>query len=104
MINFIQDIITRFGGRYFGSEQEKKAQYYTEEVLKKYRLFVDVFVYGKYVNDELSVACYWTNRGNEGFKLLNEIIDDSDQHFIEHKDRFEMNKKHFTNKYSILHL
>jgi hypothetical protein len=24
MINFIQDIITRFGGRYFGSEQEKK--------------------------------------------------------------------------------
>jgi glycosyltransferase involved in cell wall biosynthesis len=75
-----------------------------EEVLKKYRLFVDIFVYGKYVNDELSVACYWTNRGNEGFKLLNEIIDDSDQHFIEHKDRFEMNKKHFTNKYSILYL
>ena len=41
-----------------------------EEVLKKYRLFVNIFVYGKYVNDELSVACYWTNRGNEGFKLF----------------------------------
>jgi glycosyltransferase involved in cell wall biosynthesis len=75
-----------------------------EEVLKKYRLFVDIFVYGKYVNDELSVACYWTNRGNEGFKLLNEIIDNDDCHFTEHKDRFEMNKKHFTNKYSILYL
>jgi hypothetical protein len=42
MINFIQDIITRFGGRYFGSEQEKKAQYYTAEVLKKYCDKVDV--------------------------------------------------------------
>ncbi|MBK9792796.1 MAG: M20/M25/M40 family metallo-hydrolase [Sphingobacteriales bacterium] len=36
MINFIQDIITRFGGRYFGSEQEKNAQYYTADILKKY--------------------------------------------------------------------
>jgi polyribonucleotide nucleotidyltransferase len=42
MINFIQDIITRFGGRYFGSEQEKKAQYYTAEVMKKYCDKVDV--------------------------------------------------------------
>jgi hypothetical protein len=42
MINFIQDIITRFGGRYFGSEQEKKAQYYTAEVMKKYCDRVDV--------------------------------------------------------------
>jgi tetratricopeptide (TPR) repeat protein len=75
-----------------------------EEVLKKYRLFVDIFVYGKYVNDELSVACYWTNRGNEGFKLLNEIIDDDDSHFTEHKERFQTNKQHFMNKYRILHL
>ncbi len=36
MIDFIQDIISRFGGRYFGSEQEKKAQYYTADILKKY--------------------------------------------------------------------
>jgi hypothetical protein len=42
MINFIQDIITRFGGRYFGSEQEKKAQYYTAEVMKKYCDRVDM--------------------------------------------------------------
>jgi glycosyltransferase involved in cell wall biosynthesis len=75
-----------------------------EEVLKKYRLFVDVFVYGKYVDDELSVACYWTNRGSEGFKLLNEIINDDDCYFTEHKERFEMNKQHFMNKYRMLHL
>jgi hypothetical protein len=42
MIDFIQDVISRFGGRYFGSEQEKKAQYYTAEVLKKYCDKVDV--------------------------------------------------------------
>ena len=75
-----------------------------EEVLKKYRLFVDVFVYGKYVNDELSVACYWTNRGSEGLKLLNEVINDDDCHFAEHKERFETNKQHFMNKYRMLHL
>ena len=36
MIDYIQDIIARFGGRYFGSQQEKDAQYYTADVLKKY--------------------------------------------------------------------
>ncbi|MDB5227136.1 MAG: hypothetical protein JWN78_1329 [Bacteroidota bacterium] len=36
MLIYIQDIITRFGGRYFGSEQEKNAQYYTADILKKY--------------------------------------------------------------------
>lgn len=36
MIPYIQDIITRFGGRYFGSQQEKDAQEYTASLLKKY--------------------------------------------------------------------
>lgn len=36
MIDFIQDIITRFGGRYFGSQQEKDAQYYTASILEKH--------------------------------------------------------------------
>lgn len=36
MLDFIQDIISRFGGRYFGSEQEKNAQYYTADILKQY--------------------------------------------------------------------
>lgn len=42
MLNFIQDIITRFGGRYFGSEQEKNAQYYTAGILKQYCDKVDI--------------------------------------------------------------
>lgn len=36
MIKFIEDIISRFGGRYFGSKQEKDAQYYTADLLKPY--------------------------------------------------------------------
>jgi len=36
MVDFIKDIITRFGGRYFGSEQEKSAQLYTKSILEKY--------------------------------------------------------------------
>ncbi|MCW3126857.1 MAG: Peptidase family [Bacteroidetes bacterium] len=42
MLSYIQDIITRFGGRYFGSEQEHKAQLYTADILKKYCNKVDV--------------------------------------------------------------
>lgn len=36
MLTYIQDIITRFGGRYAGSEQEREAQYYTADILKQY--------------------------------------------------------------------
>ena len=36
MLTYIDDIITRFGGRYFGSDEEKQAQYYTADILKKY--------------------------------------------------------------------
>jgi len=35
-VGFIKEVITRFGGRYFGSEQEKQAQLYTKEVLEQY--------------------------------------------------------------------
>jgi hypothetical protein len=68
------------------------------EVSKKYTLFVNKFNYGKYVNDELSVACYWTNRLEEGYMLLNEIIDDDD--FKDNKERLLKNKFHFINKMS----
>jgi glycosyltransferase involved in cell wall biosynthesis len=63
---------------------------------KQYVLFVSVPCYGKYVNDELSVACYWTNRLHEGLEYLNEIIEDPD--FIESKERLQDNLKHFQNK------
>ncbi len=42
MLAYIEDIITRFGGRYFGSGQEKAAQLYTAEILRKYCDKVDV--------------------------------------------------------------
>lgn len=67
------------------------------EIKKKYILFVNVYNYGKYVNDELSVACYWTNRGKEGYDLLNEIIDDDEFDYA--KERMVKNKEHFITKY-----
>jgi hypothetical protein len=67
-------------------------------VCKKYILFINGSNYGKYVKDELSVSCFWTNRGEEGYKLLNDIIDDIE--FIEHKERLLKNKEHFKKKYN----
>jgi hypothetical protein len=42
MLTYIEDIISRFGGRYFGSEAEKNAQLYTAGILGKYCDKVDV--------------------------------------------------------------
>ncbi len=67
-----------------------------DDVLKKYTLFVDNKMYGKHINDELSVACYWLEKYPEGYKLLNEIIDDI--YFKEHKDRLIENRKFFEKK------
>ena len=39
-----------------------------DEVKKKYVLFIVNRFYGKYVLDELSVSCYWTNKLDEGKK------------------------------------
>ncbi len=63
---------------------------------EKYSLFVDAKCYGKYINDELSVACYWTGRYKEGLKYLLEIIDDPE--FSHHKNRLEDNRQHFNKK------
>ena len=60
-------------------------------VNKKYTLFVNPSAYGKYLNDELSVSCYWTKRYDEGLSLINEIIDDED--FKSNKQRIEKNKQ-----------
>jgi len=71
-----------------------------EEVITKYILFINKFNYGKYIKDELSVSCYWTNRGEEGYKLLLDIIDDVD--LKEHRERLLQNKKHYENKYKFI--
>jgi hypothetical protein len=62
----------------------------------KYRLFVVQTRYGKFVNDELSVACYWTGRLEEGTALIKEIIDDPD--FAHHRTRLQTNLDHFNRK------
>jgi len=108
-INTIQDRAEAYYtmGKYYNdnSLQEKGYTYLKRAigcdynaVTKKYILFITESNYGKYVKDELSVSCFWTNRGEEGYKLLNEIIDDVD--FIEQKERLLQNKTHFKNKYN----
>lgn len=47
-----------------------------EEAQRKYVLFVSVTCYNEYVNDELSVSCYYLNKISEGVSLIEEIIDD----------------------------
>lgn len=72
-------------GRYFNlkRENEKAYQYFKKAQLqnlflvkKKYTLFINEFNYGKHINDELSIACYWTKRYNESINLIEKIIDD----------------------------
>jgi hypothetical protein len=60
--------------------------------MKKYTLFVNRFNYGKYINDELAVSCYWTKRYTEGLELIDEIINET--YFIHHKHRLEINKQY----------
>ena len=67
-----------------------------EKVKNKYMLFVLKTNYGKYILDELSVACFWTNRLHEGKKYLLQIIDDTD--FSGHKDRLDKNLEHYNNR------
>lgn len=67
-----------------------------DTVKEKYILFVDNTAYGKYINDELSVACYWTGRYDRGLQLINEIINDVT--FINDRPRLVENINHFTNK------
>ena len=65
------------------------------EVQKKYSLFVDIRTYGDFVKDELSVACYWTGRYQEGYRYLTEIIETKNPDLD--MERILGNKKHFQN-------
>lgn len=65
------------------------------EIKDKYFLFFQPNMYGIYLNDELSVSCYWTGRYYEGYEYLMEIIDREE--FSEHRERLLQNKKHFQN-------
>jgi hypothetical protein len=67
-----------------------------EQTKIKYLLFLNENNYGKFVNDELSVSCYWMGKFHEGKQYLSEIIDDPD--FIQSKDRLATNMNYFNNK------
>ena len=67
-----------------------------EEVKNKYILFINHRAYGKYLKDELSVACYWLGKYKEGLGLLNTIVDDPD--FAEYRPRLLDNIAHFNNR------
>jgi Rps23 Pro-64 3,4-dihydroxylase Tpa1-like proline 4-hydroxylase/glycosyltransferase involved in cell wall biosynthesis len=64
-----------------------------EDIKKKYILFIQENMYGDYNNDELSVSCFWTERFEEGYQYLLEILNDF--RFESQKERFLVNQKHF---------
>jgi hypothetical protein len=70
-----------------------------EDVKKKYILFVDDTSYNDYVNDELSVSCYWTQRYDEGLYYLIKIM--NNPMFEDHKDRMTTNYNFFMEKITI---
>ena len=70
-----------------------------ETVQKTYTLFVRKGNYGKFVNDELSVACYWTKRYEEGIQLIQEI--ENDPEFTHTKERLLKNKQFCLEKLNV---
>lgn len=65
-------------------------------ICENYTLFVRIHCYHKHLYDELSVACYWINKLDEGKKYLQEIIDDPI--FSDDKKRFQDNMKYYNIK------
>lgn len=59
-----------------------------EEAINKYSK-VQKTAYGKYLYDNLSVACYWLKKHEEAIHLIETIIDDPD--FSNHKERLQKN-------------
>ena len=59
-----------------------------EEVNNKYSN-VQKTAYGKYLYDNLSVACYWLKKHDEAIHLIETIIDDPD--FSNYKERLQKN-------------
>lgn len=80
-----------------GYDYLSKARTLSLDIVKsKYLLFINEKAYGKYINDELSVSCYWTGRYEEGVSYLLDILNDSD--FESSKARLFDNLKHFNDR------
>ena len=71
-----------------------------EQVKKKYVLFVQEHLYNTLTYDELSVACYWTGRYEEGLNYVLKIIDNPK--FKDDRQRLLDNKKFFEEKLSVV--
>ena len=56
-------------------------------------------MYGVYINDWISVACFWTNRIDEGKGYINEILENADhcETFKGTLDHYKRNLEHFNN-------
>lgn len=66
-------------------------------VNKNYK-FVNEYTYGKYLYDELSVACYWLEKYTEGMSYLSQIFHDPD--FEGCRERLLKNETFFKEKMS----
>ena len=64
-----------------------------EKAQEKYKLFIMPSQYGEWFNDELSVACYYLNKKEEGVKLIKDVIDNPDH--VNSIPHYESNLKHF---------
>ncbi len=79
-------------------EYLKKAQSCNLEHAKNnYVLFVQKQTYGVYINNWLSVACYWTNRIEEGKALVTDILDNHKETFKDMIAHYEYNLEQFNN-------
>lgn len=79
-------------------EYLKKAQACNlEHAENNYILFVQQQTYGIYINNWLSVACYWTNRIEEGKALVTDILDNHKETFKDMIAHYEYNLSQFNN-------
>jgi glycosyltransferase involved in cell wall biosynthesis len=88
--------IRKFNEAYELLNKAKKMDF--EVARKKYSLYVNERTYGKYINDELSVTCFWLGMYEESKKYIFEIIDDPD--FEMHRERIQKNLEYANERLS----
>ena len=89
--------LSSIGNHHAAYQYLKQAREMDLDIVKqKYILFVDDTCYDQHLNDDLSVACFWTGHYQEGINLINEII--NDERWSDHTERLQTNIMHFQNK------
>lgn len=66
-----------------------------QEAKDTYSLFIIDHEYGDWNNDELSVACYWLGKTEEGIKLIEDVINEPSHSW--QRDHYQRNLEHFKN-------